>query len=73
MEAITVPTEESSTLGSFAELRQVSVAGDDEMTAVNALLQDGWKLLHIGHTSQHTVYVLGKPPQQAKRRTGFAA
>lgn len=73
MEAITAPAEETSSFGPFAELRQVSVAGDEEIAAVNALLQDGLKLLHVGHTSQHTVYVLGKPPQQARRRTGFVA
>jgi hypothetical protein len=72
MEAITVPAEES-TFSPFAELRQVSIAGDDEISAVNTLLQDGWKLLHVGHTSQHTVYVLGKPQQHSRRRTGFVA
>lgn len=72
MEPITVPVEDS-TFGPYAELRQVSVAADEEIGAVNALLQDGWKLLHVGHTGSHTVYVLGRPAQQARRRTGFLA
>ena len=72
MEPIPIPIEDS-TFGSFAELKQVSVAADEEISAVNALLQDGWKLLHVGHTNKHTVYVLGRPPQQSRRRTGFVA
>ena len=67
---IEVPNE-SSALGLLTEIRQVSVANDDEIVAVNALLADGWKLLHIGQTAQCCVYVLGKPPQPPKRRTGF--
>ena len=70
METITVPSE-NPTLGPVAEIMQISVAADEDVDAVNALLADGWKLLHIGHTSQHTVYVLGKPSQASKRRTGF--
>jgi hypothetical protein len=72
MEPITVPAEDSN-FGPFTELRQVSVAADDEIGAVNALLQDGWKLLHVGHTGQNTVYVLGRMPQSSRRRTGFLA
>ena len=70
MENITVPAD-NATSGPLSEIKQISVAADEDVSAVNALLADGWKLLHVGHTSQHTVYVLGKPPQAAKRRTGF--
>jgi hypothetical protein len=70
MDTITIPAD-AATAGPLAELKQISVAADEDASAVNSLLADGWKLLHIGHTSQHTVYVLGKPPQPAKRRTGF--
>jgi hypothetical protein len=72
MQTITVPTENSN-LGPVAEIKQISVAADEDVSAVNALLADGWKLLHIGHANQHTVYVLGKPSQASKRRTGFTA
>jgi hypothetical protein len=72
MEPITVPAEDSA-FGPFSELKQVSVAADEEVSAVNALLQDGWKLLHIGHSGQLTVYVLGRMPQSSRRRTGFLA
>lgn len=70
METITVPSE-NPMVSSVAEIKQISVAADEDVSAVNALLADGWKLLHVGHTGQHTVYVLGRPTQTAKRRTGF--
>ena len=72
MEPIPIPTEDSP-FGPFTELKQVSVAADEEISVVNALLQDGWRLLHVGHTNKHTVYVLGRPPQESRRRTGFVA
>ncbi len=70
METITVPSE-NPIVGPVTEIKQITVAADEEVSAVNALLADGWKLLHIGHTGQQTVYVLGKPSASAKRRTGF--
>lgn len=70
METIAVPSE-NPIVGPIAEIRQISVVADEDVSAVNALLGDGWKLLHVGHTSQHTVYVLGRPTPAAKRRTGF--
>lgn len=72
MDTLTVPVE-NSTLGALAEIRQVTVAGDEDISAVNTLLNDGWRLLHVGHTSQQTVYVLGKSSQASKRRTGFVS
>ena len=60
-------------LGPVAEIVQVSVAADEDVKAVNALLQEGWRLVHVGHTAQHTVYVLGRSAQQSRRRTGFLA
>jgi hypothetical protein len=72
MESITVPTD-SPTAGPLAEIKQISVVDDEDVGAVNALLTDGWRLVHVGHTNQHTVYVLGRPAQASKRRTGFVA
>ncbi|HSN75238.1 MAG TPA: hypothetical protein VL334_09140 [Anaerolineae bacterium] len=72
MESITVPTE-NPTAGLLAEIKQISVVDDENVGAVNALLTDGWRLVHVGHTSQHTVYVLGRSAHAAKRRTGFVA
>jgi hypothetical protein len=72
MESITVPNE-SPSAGPLAEIKQITVADDDNVAAVNALLADGWRLVHVGHTTQHTVYVLGRPAQASKRRTGFVA
>jgi hypothetical protein len=45
MESITVPTE-SPTAGPLAEIKQISVVDDEDVGAVNALLADGWKLVH---------------------------
>jgi hypothetical protein len=72
MESITVPTD-SPSAGPLAEIKQISVADDEQVATVNALLADGWRLVHVGHTTHHTVYVLGRPAQSAKRRTGFVA
>jgi hypothetical protein len=71
MESITVPND-SPSAGPLAEIKQITVA-DDNVAAVNALLADGWRLVHVGQTAQHTVYVLGRPSQASKRRTGFVA
>lgn len=70
MESITVPADDAR-LGPLAEVRQVSVGADDDLDAVNQLLADGWRLFHIGHAGDRTVYVLGKAPSPTKRPTGF--
>jgi hypothetical protein len=69
----TIAPPESLTLGNIAEIKQVSIASDDEISAINDLLANDWKLLHIGHLSQCTVYVLGRMPEKSRRRTGFLA
>ena len=70
MESITVPVDDTQ-IGPLAEVRQVAVGTDNDVAPVNELLANGWKLLHIGHAGEHTIYVLGKPPAQPKRSTGF--
>lgn len=70
MESITIPVD-GTQIGPLAEVKQVSVGADNAVAPVNELLADGWKLLHIGHAGAQTVYVLGKPPAQTKRSTGF--
>ena len=69
----TIAPPDSPTLGTVTEIKQVSIAADDEVSAVNDLLADGWRLLHIGHLSQHMVYVLGRMHEKSRRRTGFLA
>lgn len=69
MDSIIVPEDPGHRL--LTEIKQVSLAADEDASAVNALLADGWKLIHIGHTSDRTVYVLGKHVEKAQRRTGF--
>jgi len=72
MEAITVPTDQFSS-ANLAEIRQVSLRSDDDIGAVNDLIADGWRLLHIGHLNDRTVYVLGKSAERSRRKTGFLA
>jgi hypothetical protein len=55
----------------YTQLRQVIVRGDDEITAVNQLLADGWRILHIGQRPDATVFVLGRMEEKQKHRTGF--
>jgi hypothetical protein len=70
MDSITIPTDETIG-GHLAEVKQVSVGADDNTSAVNELLSAGWRLLHIGHAGERTIFILGKPPAQARRPTGF--
>lgn len=72
MDPTIVPVEKA-TIETVSELHQISVADDSEIAAVNELLSQGWRLLHIGHLSDRTIYVLGKQPEQSRRRTGFLA
>jgi hypothetical protein len=72
MVVIADPTE-TSKLGTIAELRQVSVATDADIALVNEQLAEGWRLLHIGYLHDRMVYVLGRPIEQSRRRTGFLA
>ncbi len=72
MEVIADSTE-TSKHGAIAQIKQITVTADAEAEAVNELLSQGWKLLHIGHQSDRTVYVLGKPAEQSRRRPGFLA
>lgn len=72
MDTISAPAEQLPT-NPLTEVTQISVAHDDDVSAVNALLSDGWKLLHVGHTHEYTVYVLGKTAAPSKRRTGFTS
>ncbi len=57
----------------FSKLKQVTVRADDEISQVNILLADGWRLVKIGQRSDATVYVLGRMADKPKHRTGFLA
>jgi len=57
----------------FTKLTQVTVTSDEEITAVNQLLTDGWRLVSIGYRVDATVYVLGWREEKPKSRTGFLA
>jgi hypothetical protein len=55
----------------FRQLRQVTVRKDDEVSQVNDLLAEGWRLVSIGYAADGTVYVLGRTEEKQRQRTGF--
>ena len=55
----------------FTELRQLTVVNDEQISTVNRLLAECWRLVHIGQRSDATVYVLGRREDRPKHRTGF--
>lgn len=55
----------------FSKLTQITVTSDDQITAVNQLLTEGWLLLSIGYRADATVYVLGWREDKPKPRAGF--
>jgi hypothetical protein len=55
----------------FTRLTQITVASDDQISAVNQLLTEGWRLLSIGYRADATVYVLGWREDKPKPRAGF--
>ena len=55
----------------LTQLRQITVVTDEEMTNVNQLLADGWRLVNIGHRPDATVYVLGRAEEKPRHRAGF--
>jgi hypothetical protein len=57
----------------FAELRQVTITEDEQVTLVNQLLAEGWRLVSIGFRADATVYVLGRLGDRPKPRAGFLA
>jgi hypothetical protein len=52
-------------------LKQMTIREDDDITKVNDLLADGWRVLSIGQRSDATVYVLGRKDEKQRTRTGF--
>lgn len=55
----------------FTRLTQVTVTSDDQISAINQLLAEGWRLLSIGYRADATVYVLGWREDKPKARAGF--
>jgi hypothetical protein len=47
------------------------VTQDEQIARVNDLLADGWRIVDIGQRPDSTVYVLGRPEDKPKHRTGF--
>jgi ribulose bisphosphate carboxylase small subunit len=57
----------------FTRLTQITVVSDDQISAVNQLLAEGWRLVSIGYRNDATVYVLGWREDKPKPRAGFLA
>jgi hypothetical protein len=55
----------------FKQLRQVTVRDDEEISKVNTLLGEGWRVVSIGHRADATVYVLGREEEKQRHRAGF--
>jgi phospholipase/lecithinase/hemolysin len=57
----------------YTQLRQVTIAQDEQISDVNQLLAEGWRLVSIGYRPDATVYVLGRMDEKPRHRTGFLA
>lgn len=57
----------------YTQLTQVTVTEDEQVTRVNDLLAEGWRIVDIGQRPGATVYVLGRLEDKPKHRTGFLA
>ena len=57
----------------YTQLRQVTIAQDEQISSINQLLAEGWRLVSIGYRPDATVYVLGRIDEKPKHRTGFLA
>ncbi len=66
-----IPTPTVMRDSEISQLKQVTVAEDDDISKVNQLLADGWRLLSIGQRAEATVYVLGRAEEKQRTRTGF--
>ncbi len=71
MADLPMPVVTSSDQQQFTQLCQITVQHDDEIAAVNQLLADGWRIVHIGQRPAATVFVLGRMEEKQKHRTGF--
>jgi hypothetical protein len=55
----------------FTQLCQVTVTADEQISKVNQLLADGWRLVEVGFRQDTTVYVLGRTDEKPRHRAGF--
>ncbi len=55
----------------ITQLAQVSVGADSEMTRVNELLADGWRLVSVGYRADATIFILGRTEEKPRHRAGF--
>jgi hypothetical protein len=55
----------------IAKLCQVTVSTDVEISKVNQLLDDGWRVMSIGYHTNATVYVLARTEDKPRHRPGF--
>ena len=55
------------------QLYQVTIDEDEQISKVNAMLAEGWRLISIGYHSRATVYVLGRTEEKPRHRPGFVS
>ena len=71
METSVTPPMVPSRDKTIAKLRQVTVSNDEEISKVNQLLADGWRLMSIGYHADATVYVLGTDRRETQASAGL--
>jgi hypothetical protein len=71
LEASVTPPMIPSRDKAIAKLCQVTVANDEEISKVNQLLTDGWRVMSIGYHANATVYVLARTEDKPRHRPGF--
>ena len=55
----------------FTQLCQVTITNDEQISGINQLLADGWRLVEVGFRQDSTVYVLGRTDEKPRNRAGF--
>ncbi len=71
METSVTPPMVPSSEKTIAQLRQVTVTADEEISKVNDLLREGWRVMSIGYHREATVYVLARTEDKPRHRPGF--
>jgi hypothetical protein len=71
METSVTPLMVPSKDKTIAKLCQVTVSTDEEISKVNQLITDGWRVMSIGYHADATVYVLARTEDKPRHRPGF--
>ncbi len=71
METSVTPPMVSNRDKTISKLCQVTVSSDEEISKVNQLLADGWRMMSVGYRTNATVYVLARTEDKPRHRPGF--